>query len=161
MKAIVGAYDRDGSGNRPPRLLASVPSGRVPKETALDESRLPPSPAEFTIAVQKIDDVAYYTLEGELDFTTAAVLLDAVSWLDHGAVATAVFDCRQLAFVDARGLTALLRARAAANEAGAELVLIQPPPILTRVLRATALTDTLPVADTSLLDTLNLRNHTG
>jgi len=117
----------------------------------MTNSRVQLPDACLTIATHEVDDVAYYELDGILDSTTASVLLDAVGRLAAGAVETVIVGCGRLSFIDAGGLTALLRARALAADAGAGLALAHPSGLLRRILHATALTDALPVADASRL----------
>lgn len=105
----------------------------------------------LVVTVQTVERFVVCELDGELDRRTAAILLDAMDWLRRGRVDSVVLDCRSLTFVDAGGLTALLRARKAAAEAGADLTLAAPSAMLTRILRATALTEVLPPTGPALL----------
>ncbi|GAA3392652.1 STAS domain-containing protein [Cryptosporangium minutisporangium] len=108
----------------------------------------------FAVSVRHLDRIVCCALEGELDHQTAPILLDAVGDLAEGTVEVVVLDCTKLAFVDACGLTALLRTRASVAAVGAELTVANPPTLLCRILAATSLAEVLPVADDRLLATL-------
>ncbi|EXG82181.1 STAS domain-containing protein [Cryptosporangium arvum] len=85
------------------------------------------------------------SLLGELDQEGALVLRRRVEHLETSTGGRAVLDCGCLWFIDARGLNALLYARAFLGDSGVSLELVEPTPMLRRVLAATELTDALPV----------------
>jgi anti-anti-sigma factor len=121
-------------------------------EDVLDDCRVRPSNAPLTVTVQIVGRVAVCELDGELDHETTALLLDAVGWLGPGSIDSLILDCAKLAFVDARGLTGLLRARAAAP--CDHVALANPSAMLSRIVTATALTEVLPTADPALLSSV-------
>ncbi|GAA0233129.1 STAS domain-containing protein [Cryptosporangium japonicum] len=102
---------------------------------------------QLTVIAQLVDRTARFELDGELDHRTAPVLLDALAWLRPGLADTLVLDCRELTFVDARGLSTMIRARTAAARSGTVLVLTNPSVLLSRMLLVTGLVDVLPVVD--------------
>ncbi|WP_051570740.1 STAS domain-containing protein [Cryptosporangium arvum] len=102
---------------------------------------------QLTVTVRVVGRTARVALHGELEHRTAPILLDALTWLHRGLADTLVLDCRELTFVDARGLSTMLRARAVAARAGAALVLDHPSVLLSRMLLTTGLVDALPVVD--------------
>ena len=104
-----------------------------------------PRPGALVITERRLERTVWYGLDGELDHDTGPGLLDTVRRLGAGAADVVVLDCANLRFVDARGLTALLVAREAATRTGAELLLARPSAMLTLILAATFLTDSLPV----------------
>ncbi|MEV4488523.1 STAS domain-containing protein [Micromonospora coxensis] len=80
---------------------------------------------------------------GEVDMSTAAVLDRAVdAALDCPETVRVVVDLAEVPFLDSTGLAALLRGAAEAVGRGASLRVVDPQPVVARVLRITAV-DTL------------------
>lgn len=78
---------------------------------------------------------ALLTVRGELDRDTLPVLGEAFAGcFDPSAVDEVVLDLCSLTFVDAAGMRLLLRLHHAARDAGAELVIHDPAPLVSRVL---------------------------
>lgn len=88
-----------------------------------------PVPSQFVLAPH-----------GELDMATAPVLDEVVAGvMSRGQVAAMVVDLAGVQFLDSSGIRALLQARRAATEHGAEFSLVSPNESVTTVLRAAAL----------------------
>lgn len=82
--------------------------------------------------------IAVIGVAGELVIDTADELLAAITArLSADPVTRMVVDLAQVSFLDMAGLSALLRARAAALQAGAALQIIRPQPMVQRVLHLT------------------------
>ena len=71
------------------------------------------------------------TLVGELDLATAPLLDECLTDI----VGDIHLDCSGLDFVGAPGMDCLLAAHARTQQAGARLVIVEPPPSLLRLLR--------------------------
>jgi anti-anti-sigma factor len=74
---------------------------------------------------------AVVQLIGELDLAAAPQLQSALAGLDGDVE----LDCSGLEFIDASGLAALLKTRAACAAGGWKLVLLDPSPAVDRLLR--------------------------
>lgn len=83
----------------------------------------------FAVTVGQAAGTAVLTLTGELDHDTVEPLRTALAERIAAAPQRIVVDCAGLRFCDSTGLNALLRARTAAQAAGAgiELAALQPP----------------------------------
>ena len=81
------------------------------------------------------------TLSGELDLATAPELRDRLASIE-GDVEV---DCSELQFVDAIGLGVFVSAHKRCDEQGWKLVLVEPSPMLLRLLGITGLDTTLHV----------------
>jgi anti-anti-sigma factor len=77
--------------------------------------------APFTVDVRSVSGVTVLALGGELDHDTADLLRDALDQAIHAGSARLLVDCGELRFCDSTGLNTLLRARQAAEAAGAAL----------------------------------------
>lgn len=94
--------------------------------------------------------VARLKVTGELDDCTADVLGSAVAQaLDLPAVELIELDVAALAFCDSTGIACLLACGIAAHDAGSRLVLVNPTPLVTRVLDITGVLDLLGVTPQS------------
>ncbi|NEB78826.1 STAS domain-containing protein [Streptomyces sp. SID14478] len=88
------------------------------------------------------------TLAGDLDYETAPRLLTSVGELDVPPGATVTLDLSGVRFFDSGGINALLRARTALQDRGAELAVRRLSPVVERIFRITGL-DTVLVPGTS------------
>ncbi|MFJ1654870.1 STAS domain-containing protein [Streptomyces sp. NPDC088337] len=102
---------------------------------------MPPSP--FSLFVETRGTAVAVHVEGDLDYLTSRELLDAVTVAltrRHAArhpVAGIRLDFSRLRSVDSSGLSALLRIRRLADEAGLALHLDERPAVLERLLDMT------------------------
>jgi anti-sigma B factor antagonist len=85
------------------------------------------------------------SIAGEVDASTVADLVAACEGFDGSAT----IECSHCAFIDSAGLSALLRIRQHALDAGGELRLLDPSPAVTRLLEISGLADILPVDRTA------------
>ncbi|MCA2217485.1 ANTAR domain-containing protein [Jidongwangia harbinensis] len=84
------------------------------------------------------DGIAVIGVAGELVVDTADALVAAIhAGLSAGLVTSMVVDLARVSFLDMAGLGALLRARAAALQAGASLRIVRPQPLVQQVLHLT------------------------
>ncbi|MFH9979051.1 STAS domain-containing protein [Streptomyces sp. NPDC017179] len=102
---------------------------------------MPPSP--FSLSVETRQAAVAVRVEGDLDYLTSRELVDAVTVAltrRHAArhpVAGIRLDFSRLRSVDSSGLSALLRIRRLADEAGLALHLDERPGVLERLLDMT------------------------
>ncbi|WP_170323750.1 STAS domain-containing protein [Cryptosporangium phraense] len=97
------------------------------------------------VRVARTDRDHRIDLLGELDREGAVELRRCVRHLETAIGDRAVLGCAGLSFVDARGLTGLVDARAYLGGNGVSLGLAEPTPLLCRMLAATRLTGILPI----------------
>jgi anti-sigma B factor antagonist len=102
-----------------------------------------PSPADDLYVEVNYDGAAIIVVIGEFDMTGAARFWAGVS----GALATQpksmIVEARGLTFIDSSGLSALLRARDAATEAGVAFGVKEPSPGLRRIAELCGVEDLL------------------
>lgn len=79
---------------------------------------------------------------GELDIATADQLIDLARQFSADEVAHLRVDLAGLTFIDAAGLSALVRVDRLVSEHGGRLTLLRPPPVLLRLLEITSLRNT-------------------
>jgi anti-sigma B factor antagonist len=88
------------------------------------------------------------SLAGELDMATAPMLAETVADLmRRGPVGALVVDVSELRFLDSSGMRALLQARNAATEQGAEFAVRRPREPVAQVLRIAALEQALGIGE--------------
>lgn len=92
--------------------------------------------SDFFRAETRIDNTHVVSLLGELDIATAEGLAD---WLVDLPGSTVVVDLSELTFMDSSGITAMVQAHNRREEAGAELMLTRPHPIVRRALEVVGL----------------------
>jgi anti-sigma B factor antagonist len=90
----------------------------------------------FSYSVVDTGNVHPVRLRGELDLATAGGLAD---WLVTIAGSTVVVDLSDLAFLDCRGLGALVEARNRIDAQGDPFVLTHPAPVVRRMLEVLGL----------------------
>jgi anti-anti-sigma factor len=111
-----------------PRLFVREP--RLPRGTVLTSATLPGQPGRVRIA-----------FEGEIDLTSAAGLIGPVQRaVQAPAPGHLDVDLNRVTFVDCTGVTALMKCQASASALGCRLTVINPRPMVQRVL---GLTNTL------------------
>jgi anti-sigma B factor antagonist len=79
---------------------------------------------------------AIVRVSGELDLATVPLVTEALADVDEGDVE---LDCSGLSFIDATGLRAFQIAHEACAARGCKLVIVDPSPALTRVVRMVGL----------------------
>ena len=100
----------------------------------------------FTCTTSTVGDTRVLTVTGDVDLATHDRLVEAGTrpLADGGRL---VLDCAQIAFLDSRGLTALLELRRHAADSGAEFALASVPPSVARVLELSGTGALFPVVD--------------
>ena len=84
---------------------------------------------------------AVVRLHGELDLAGVPRLLSALACLDGDVE----LDCSGVDFIDAAGLGAFVRAHQRCEERGAQLVVVEPSPVVVRLLQMVELDTELHV----------------
>ena len=85
-------------------------------------------------------DANTYFLRGEIDVSTADSLITTLRDIAGVQSGDVEVDCRELTFIDAAGLRAVILVHAELAQEGRDLVVVHPSPILTRMLQALDLT---------------------
>jgi anti-sigma B factor antagonist len=94
----------------------------------------------FSVHVDRFGSRRVVALEGELDLSTSSILEEALSQIFSKAGAEAIeFDLSRLDFLDATGLSLLVRFKKRAENLGARVILSDPQPHARRVLEITSL----------------------
>jgi anti-sigma B factor antagonist len=94
----------------------------------------------FSVHVVRVGSRQIVTLEGELDLSTASVLEDALSQIaSEVRTETIEFDLSRLGYLDATGLSLLVKFKKHAQTLGAVVILRDPQPHARRVLEITNL----------------------
>ena len=95
--------------------------------------------------LRRIDRVALYAFQGDLDATIAQPFLAEVDRaLDQG-VRSLVIDASSIGFVSRRGLRALAEARRRCRERGGDLAIARPSPAMHQLIDLLELHDALPL----------------
>jgi anti-sigma B factor antagonist len=96
----------------------------------------------FGVAVRRDGEALRAVIEGELDLTTEAELVDCVTSAVEASDATSiVLDVHRVDFIDSSGLRSLLRCRDHAERHGRSTRLAVSEGPVTRLLRAAGVTD--------------------
>lgn len=93
------------------------------------------------------DASAVVALAGELDLASAPELQRCLEELFEGGAQRVVVDLGDLAFIDSTGISALVRGKNRALDAGRSLALRRPRPGVRRVLEITGVTAVLAIED--------------
>ena len=94
----------------------------------------------LTASTATRDDLVRITLSGEIDASTADCVVTAVSDVLRSASPTEIaLDLADVEFIDARGVTALMRVRTLATDVGCVLRFDDAQPLVARVLQITGL----------------------
>jgi anti-sigma B factor antagonist len=94
-------------------------------------------------------DCVVVTVGGEVDLLSAAKLAKALQAATAGSRARClVVDMTDLTFIDSSGLGVLIAAQSRASALGDSVVLVQPPPLVRRLLAGTHLQHRFTVYDT-------------
>jgi anti-anti-sigma factor len=92
-------------------------------------------------------DAPKLVLEGDLDLSQVALLEKAVEEVPEGIGEKLVFDLTGLRFMDSSGLRAMLTAQRELLRRGVEISLLNPAPIIRRVLEVTQTDRILTIVD--------------
>jgi anti-sigma B factor antagonist len=102
-------------------------------------------PIAFHIDASRSGDAAVLSLHGELDVATTAQLEEALAAASVERPRRLIVDLSGLEFMDSTGLRAVLAANEDAREAEHELVLVQGPQQVQRLLELTRAVDHLRI----------------
>lgn len=105
----------------------------------------PPGAAALTVTVEPLADGCRLLPVGELDHDSVGPLREALDDALGGQATMVAVDCSGLSFCDSTGLNLLLRARLAAESAGRRVVLVDPSPMVARMLEITGAGEVLQV----------------
>src|SRR5256885_14425090 len=97
----------------------------------------------FSVATEEVEDGLRLVVRGDLDLASAREFERAVAVAQSANPTTMTVDLSQLAFLDSRGLRAILTAREACERQGCQLRLI-PGEQSRRLFDMTGLSDSLP-----------------
>ena len=112
---------------------------------ALDAARADALPPPFACSCTNGGlDAARVHVGGELDIATTPQLERT---LDASQARLVVLDLRELAFIDSRGIHAIVRAGIRARQAGRRLVLVRVPSNVDRILTLTGSSDQVEIGD--------------
>ena len=102
--------------------------------------------SRFDVTVAVRNGLAAVRVEGEVDMTTAPMLLDAIlcAAIGHGPCNVAV-DLRNVSFMDSTGIHVLAIAHRRLVPEGCHLVVCSPSGLVRRILEITGLDDVLDV----------------
>jgi anti-sigma B factor antagonist len=103
--------------------------------------------SEFHVAVREEDGAIVIVIGGELDLASAPRLDEEVQTALSSEAETLILDLRELAFMDSTGLSVLVRAHQAAEDAGRRLIVVQGPAQVARLLSLTGVAERLTVVD--------------
>ncbi len=95
----------------------------------------------FGVVVEHTGETREVTVHGEIDFSTAPAVEDAIVQLG-GAEILVYVDMSDVRFLDSAGLAALMRAH---DSLGGQLRIRRPSPAATRVLAITGIDSLIPV----------------
>ena len=110
----------------------------------LSPSDTSPRPALLAVKVHEDPQRVRICCTGEIDMSTAEQLVTAVAdVLARPGSAVIEMDLAEVGFVDSSGVQALLRCRARSAEHERQLLVTAVQPVVSRVLRITALDDLL------------------
>ncbi|MFJ8443555.1 STAS domain-containing protein [Kitasatospora griseola] len=104
--------------------------------------------APLTVALRRPPGALVVRPEGELDHDSVGPLREALERAVAVPPGRLVVDCGGLDFCDSTGLSLLLRAHAAAEQAGVPLLLADPGPVVPRMLEITGADEVLTVRAT-------------
>jgi anti-anti-sigma factor len=102
-----------------------------------------PWPDELVVKATGDDSNPVIIVAGELDASGTQLFGSYLSAVLDNHPGSIAIDTRGLTFLDSSGLRSLLRARAAADEAGAAFRISQPSPALRHMIERTGLQDRL------------------
>jgi anti-sigma B factor antagonist len=110
---------------------------------------LGPEPPRFEIAtVAAAPPMVHMTVSGEVDLATAPVLLSALlKAIEEHHPRTLELDLAQVTFLDAQGVSALLRAHHAARAVSSAVRLVRPQRHVRRVLELTGVATVCDIVD--------------
>jgi anti-sigma B factor antagonist len=107
------------------------------------------SRSPFQVSSIEDHDVVRLILQGELDLATVDRLVTAIELAEERRPELLVLDAEHLSFIDASGFKVLLRTARRARKDGRRVHLLNPTRSVRRILRITAIDQTLDVVTDS------------
>ena len=104
--------------------------------------------SHFRLDVRTDGAATVIVLGGELDLASSPALEGELENVLQSNADTVILDLRELDFMDSTGLSVLVRAHQAAQEADRKLYLVRGPHQVQRLLTLTGLQERLPVLET-------------
>lgn len=109
-------------------------------------------PERFHIELEPHRETLVVAPHGEIDIDTIDELRRTLGEVLEAGFARIVLDLRQLCFIDAAGLRAILDAEAASRSGGIEFALIQGPRAVQHLFELTTTDATLPFIEPTAID---------
>lgn len=101
----------------------------------------------FSVTVSKDGERAIVTLRGELDLSGTDRLRAALEQAEEPPTGLLILDLSELDFIDSTGLEIVLRAARRAHDAGRRLAVARPSTYVRRLLKVTAIDQSLDVIE--------------
>jgi anti-sigma B factor antagonist len=99
----------------------------------------------LTLSHQQTDGDAVIALDGELDLASAPDLAELASELVRNGAGNIIVDAQRLSFCDSSGLRILVSIANDLRPAGGRVAIVNPQPIVLRVLELTGLDRTVMI----------------
>jgi anti-sigma B factor antagonist len=99
--------------------------------------------ARLSVKVQRDSGPVRVVAAGEIDMSTAAQMRESLNATLDKRPSVLVVDLAAVTFIDSTGVAALVHARNRAIEEGASLTVVNPQPIVRRVLHVTGMLQAL------------------
>jgi anti-sigma B factor antagonist len=103
--------------------------------------------SEFRVEVRKEDGAIEIVVSGELDLASSPALEEELARALKSESALVIVDLRELEFMDSTGLSVIVKAHQAAEQAGRRLCLVKGPAQVQRLLNLTGVAERLRVVD--------------
>lgn len=103
--------------------------------------------SNFRVEVRSQDGAPLLSVHGELDLASSPVLEEELQRAREQRPALIIIDLRELDFMDSTGLSILIRAHQAAEEAGHRLAIVNGSRQVRRLLSLTGVADRLTIVD--------------
>lgn len=110
------------------------------------------TPPPFRLELEPHRATIVVVVHGEIDIATAGQVGERLREVAEAGFPRVVLDLRDVSFIDASGLRAVLRARAASREAEVEFAVIPGPEEVQRLFELTGTTDALNFIDAGAID---------
>jgi anti-sigma B factor antagonist len=104
--------------------------------------------SQFRVDVRQEQGGTVIAVSGELDLASSPALEEQLDRVFNSDKKLVILDLRELEFMDSTGLSVLIRAHQAAEEADRRLYLVKGPPQVQRLLSLTGVGERLVVVDT-------------
>jgi anti-sigma B factor antagonist len=103
--------------------------------------------SEFRVEVHKEDGATVLAISGELDLASSPALGEELDRAFQSDSELVIVDLRELEFMDSTGLSVIVKAHKAAEDASRRMCLVKGPPQVQRLLSLTGVAERLTVVD--------------